>query len=926
MSENALQDNTIKNKDYFLCPYCFIQVPIILSISYEGNEQFIEFKCKCGTFKESLASLIEKMKDINIYNIGKCISCSHSEKKAECYCYSCNRSLCKNCFDVHLTFFEEHIPFGYRLDISNKDGIHNENECEFYCRECNEAFCTECSEEHSRHEREAQKKKVIQTKEKMKEIIELKLLHDYNQWDSMYNTFIEYVESTYSEVIGKAFPDESIKQNIISEYESAKKRITYEFYLIKFTYANYYSNQNSIVNMHNILMIPEILPLYCDERIKNNNELYINYLQSLSFYDKNANLTYAFLVSRFNAILNLNNDGFQRQKIYDIKRIYKLTGIYFGEERNYSREGVGIQINHGKRIEGIWQNDQSSEGKIISKDYIYIGALANEIENGKGVANYSNSIYKKYIGYFVNGEKTKGIMMYANGEEYEGEFENNKKNGKGRYKYNNGIYDNYDGEWKDDKKQGKGTLTFYNFDVYKGDFDNDKCNGYGEYYVSTGGEFKGNWVDNYKEGKGEETWPDGDKYEGEYHKSIFEGKGKFSFSNGEEYEGDFKNGLFNGKGKYTWPNGQKYEGDFVDGICSGKGKQTFIDCSEYDGEWKNDTFEGKGILKYKNGTIYEGEFKKGEIEGFGKMLKGGHEYIGTFNGGSITGKDVTINYGNGDKYIGEVNSFLKTGKGTYTFKNGATYSGDWDGDKANGTGTFCSHYYYLGPEYTNAEENPMTTIYEGYGIYIKTNGKQYIGNWKNGKRSEKGKMFWPNGEEYDGDWSNEMRNGFGVNNWIDGERYEGTFKDNQFDGQGTMTYKDGIEYNGDWKDDMYNGKGVMTWPSGQVYDGHFKDNKFEGYGELTYADGRQYKGGFVNDCFEGKGVFTWINGEKYDGDWVNNRRHGNGKMEYVNGDVYNGEWEEDKKQGRGRMQYATGRTYNGEWRDDKEKKKFLGLF
>ena len=75
MSENALQDNTIKNKDYFLCPYCFIQVPIILSISYEGNEQFIEFKCKCGTFKESLASLIEKMKDINIYNIGKCISC-----------------------------------------------------------------------------------------------------------------------------------------------------------------------------------------------------------------------------------------------------------------------------------------------------------------------------------------------------------------------------------------------------------------------------------------------------------------------------------------------------------------------------------------------------------------------------------------------------------------------------------------------------------------------------------------------------------------------------------------------------------------------------------------------------------------------------------------------------------------------------------
>ena len=49
-----LKDNTIKNNDYFLCPYCSIEVPAIIAISYENDEQFIEYKCKCGKFKEKI--------------------------------------------------------------------------------------------------------------------------------------------------------------------------------------------------------------------------------------------------------------------------------------------------------------------------------------------------------------------------------------------------------------------------------------------------------------------------------------------------------------------------------------------------------------------------------------------------------------------------------------------------------------------------------------------------------------------------------------------------------------------------------------------------------------------------------------------------------------------------------------------------------
>ena len=41
--------------------------------------------------------------------------------------------------------------------------------------------------------------------------------------------------------------------------------------------------------------------------------------------------------------------------------------------------------------------------------------------------------------------------------------------------YNN--KDVYDGEWNDDKKQGKGTMTYKNKDVYEGEWNDDKKHG-----------------------------------------------------------------------------------------------------------------------------------------------------------------------------------------------------------------------------------------------------------------------------------------------------------------------------------------------------------------------------------------------------------------------------------------------------------------
>ena len=40
--------------------------------------------------------------------------------------------------------------------------------------------------------------------------------------------------------------------------------------------------------------------------------------------------------------------------------------------------------------------------------------------------------------------------------------------------------------------------------------------------------------------------------------------------------------------------------------------------------------------------------------------------------------------------------------------------------------------------------------------------------------------------------------------------YIGEWKDNQKNGQGTMTYQNGNKYVGEWKDNQMNGQGTMT--------------------------------------------------------------------------------------------------------------------
>ena len=69
---------------------------------------------------------------------------------------------------------------------------------------------------------------------------------------------------------------------------------------------------------------------------------------------------------------------------------------------------------------------------------------------------------------------------------------NDERNGRGILKYANG--DRYEGDFRDDKMSGWGAFTTKAGDRYEGEFDDDKPNGFGTYKEADGSLYPGLWT------------------------------------------------------------------------------------------------------------------------------------------------------------------------------------------------------------------------------------------------------------------------------------------------------------------------------------------------------------------------------------------------------------------------------------------------
>jgi hypothetical protein len=153
----------------------------------------------------------------------------------------------------------------------------------------------------------------------------------------------------------------------------------------------------------------------------------------------------------------------------------------------------------------------------------------------------------------------------------------------------------------------------------------------------------------------------------------------------------------------------------------------------------------------------------------------------------------------------------------------------------------------------------------------------YVGNFKDDKYDGQGTLSYPDGEKYFGEWKDGKLNGYGTKIWSDGSKYVGEWKDGERNGQGTMTVlgtsEGDVVYVGNWNGDL-EGQGTQTLSNGSKYVGEWEKFKKNGQGTQTWGDGSKYVGEWENNMMDGQGTYTNKEGKEFTGIWVNNTLNG----------------------------------------------------
>ena len=100
--------------------------------------------------------------------------------------------------------------------------------------------------------------------------------------------------------------------------------------------------------------------------------------------------------------------------------------------------------------------------------------------------------------------------------------------------------DMYEGQWRAGRREGLGTFHFATGSKYVGQFVAGEYEGEGTYYSANGSKYVGEYKAGKRQGKGTKYYADGDKYEGEWVADKMEGKGTYHFANGNVDVGRFK--------------------------------------------------------------------------------------------------------------------------------------------------------------------------------------------------------------------------------------------------------------------------------------------------------------------------------------------------------------------------------------------------
>ena len=119
--------------------------------------------------------------------------------------------------------------------------------------------------------------------------------------------------------------------------------------------------------------------------------------------------------------------------------------------------------------------------------------------------------------------------------------------------------------WKKKGYHGPVICNYADGAEYQGEWQNGKRHGIGTYISPTGTRYEGEWENDGASGHGVCHYADGMKYDGQFESGERHGKGVLISPEGDRYEGQFENDLVNGEGIYIWGDGVRSEGEFREG-------------------------------------------------------------------------------------------------------------------------------------------------------------------------------------------------------------------------------------------------------------------------------------------------------------------------------------------------------------------------
>jgi hypothetical protein len=215
---------------------------------------------------------------------------------------------------------------------------------------------------------------------------------------------------------------------------------------------------------------------------------------------------------------------------------------------------------------GIW--NPGGDAHVSIK---WSGACQSGLAQGKGVEEW-----------FRDGQ-----ALYN----YDGEVRDGRWDGHGRVSGPNGK--GTEADWRAGKMV-RTTVRYANGDQYEGDFQNGAVSGTGTFTWANGTRYAGEFRHGVMDGHGRITFSTGYSIEADWRAGKMD-RGKIVWSTGEQYEGDIQNYVPNGIGTMIWKNGDHYVGDFQAGRREGRGTYTYSNGATQEGAWSDNNYvESKG--------------------------------------------------------------------------------------------------------------------------------------------------------------------------------------------------------------------------------------------------------------------------------------------------------------------------------------------